>query len=112
MVTSNVRYQFGRRVATVASASFSCMISTAKDGLLKKQSVSFFDISAGRDSPRRIARLVYNDSLGSQQRLDLHDRIVSSIDSAGSKGLSLQESIQQLFDALKKELIGLGTFVA
>ncbi len=112
MVTSNVRYQFGRRVATVATASFSCMINTAKDGLLKKQSVLFFDISAGIGSPRRIAKLSYNDSISSQRRLDLHDRIVSSIDAAGTKGLSLQESIQQLFFALKKELIGLGTFLA
>ena len=112
MVTSNVRYQFGRRVATVATASFSVMISTAKDGLLKKQSVTFFDISSGVGAPKRIARLIYNDSLSSEQRLNLHDRIVTSIDSAGSKGLSLRESIQQLFDALKKELVGLGAFLA
>ncbi|HMK39908.1 MAG TPA: hypothetical protein VK569_11240 [Bacteroidota bacterium] len=111
MVTSNVRHQFGRRVATVATKTFNCLIRTAKDGLLRKQSVEFFDISDGMASPRRVARLSYNDSISSQQRLDLHDRIVTSIDASGTKGLSLQESLQQLFVSLKRELVGLGTFL-
>ena len=35
MITSNTKYPFGGKVATVETKSFNCMISTAKDGIFK-----------------------------------------------------------------------------
>ena len=111
MITSNTKYPFGGKVATVETPAFCCMISTAKEGFFQKQSVMFSDISAGMQSRRHVAKLIYNDILGSKERLGLHDAITSHLDAAGMGGQSLTEALRTLFDGLKTEGVGLGTLL-
>ena len=66
MITSNTKYPFGGKVATVETSSFCCMISTAKEGIFQKQSVMFSDVSEGMQSRRHVAKLVYNNVLDSK----------------------------------------------
>jgi hypothetical protein len=111
MITSNTKYPFGGKVATVETKSFNCMVSTAKDGLFKKQSIMFSDLSGGMSSRRHIAKLVFNDIISSSQRIEFHDIIVHTIDEAGMNGKSLGATLMDLFDGLKREGIGFGTMM-
>jgi len=84
------------------------MISTAKEGFFLKQSTRFLDCSNGVSKRRIIADLHYNEILGKQERLVLHDMIVGVIDEFGRNGSSLKDALQTLFDELKKQGTGDG----
>ena len=111
MITSNTKYCFGGKVATVETPSFCCMISTAKEGLFKKQSVMFSDITKGMGRRQHVAKLHYNNALDSKARLGLHDAITTHLDLAGMSGQSLRDALKSLFDGLKTESIGLGSLL-
>ena len=111
MITSSKFYPFGGKVSTVETPKFSCMISTAKDGIFKKQSVRFLDFSAGMQHRRIVAILKYNDILDKNDRLGLHDPITHSLDESGMKGQALLDSLTSLFQGLQKEGVGIGTIV-
>jgi hypothetical protein len=111
MITSNTQYLFGGKVATVETPSFCCMISTAKEGIFRKQSVMFSDVSEGMQRRSHVAKLLYNDSFNSMARLDLHDAIAADLDAAGMRGLSLTEALQALFDDLKSRGVGFGSLL-
>jgi hypothetical protein len=111
MITSNTKYRFGGKVATVETPSFCCMISTAKEGLFKKQSVMFSDITKGMERRQHIAKLIYNKTLDSSTRLGLHDAITAHLDSAGMAGQSLIDALRSLFEGLKSEGIGCGALM-
>jgi hypothetical protein len=106
MITSNTRKPFGGKVATIETPSFSCFISTAKEGLFKKQSMVIFDITEGFPNRKVVAKLVYNDLLDSNARLGLHDVIIHTIDESGMSGISLSETLVTLFEGLHKEGMG------
>lgn len=108
MITSNTRHHFGAKAATVETPSFSCLISTAKEGLFKKQSIIFFDFSAGMASRRPVAKLLFSDILDSNQRLGFHDVIVGVIDQAGMGGKALRDTLEELFQGLQREGIAIG----
>ena len=88
--------------------AFNCCISTAKDGLFKKQSVAFLDFTAGWNNRRLVAKLQYNDILDKNARLGLHDPITHCIDESGMNGQSLVPALSSLFQKLEKEGIGCG----
>ncbi len=111
MITSNTKYRFGGKVATVETPSFCCMISTAKEGLFKKQSVMFSDITNGMARRQHVAKLLYNNALDSNARLGLHDAITAHLDSAGMAGQTLRDALRALFEGLKIEGIGFGALL-
>ena len=111
MITSNTKYSFGGKVSTVETISFKCLISTAKDGLFKKQSIIFSDLSEGISSRRDVARFLFNDHIGSPQRMEYHDVIAQLIDRDGMNGQSLRATLMYLFERLKEEGIGQGTMI-
>jgi hypothetical protein len=111
MITSNTKYPFGGKVATIETPSFNCMVSTAKEGLLKKQSMMFSEFSGGMSSRRHVAKLIFNDTLSSNQRLGLHDVIAGVIDEAGMSGKSLRNTLKELFQGLEREGIGFGAML-
>lgn len=111
MITSNTKYSFGGKVSTVETVSFKCMISTAKEGLFKKQSVIFSDLSGGVSSPRQIAKFLFNDHMGSSQRMEFHDVIAQLLDRDGMNGQSLRATLMYLFERFKEEGIGQGTMI-
>jgi len=87
------------------------MISTAKDGFFKKQSIIFWDINAGMASRRQIAKLLFNEFLSSAQRIELHDVIAHVTDEAGMSGKDLLDTLTELFEGLQKEGIAFGTLI-
>jgi hypothetical protein len=108
MITSNT-YHFPKgKVATIKTESFKCMISTAKEGLFKKQSMIFWDINEGMASRKIIGKLFFHDLLNSAQRLEMHDIIVHVIDEAGMSGKSIEHTLGELFNGLKSEGIAYG----
>ena len=109
MITSNTKYPFGGKIATVEKKSFNCMISTAKEGFFKKQSVMFSDISAGIKNRHHVAKLLFNDFLSSAQRIELHDVFAHFIDESGMTGKSLRDTLSELFDGLRREGVAFGT---
>lgn len=108
MISSNIRYPFGRKAATVETPSFNCMIKTAKEGLFAKASVMFTVFGSGSVSRRHVARLQFNNHLGSADRLQLHDIIVGKIDEAGMSGKSIHDALRELFEDLEQRDIGHG----
>jgi len=108
MITSNKNYPFGGKVATVETPSFRCMVSTAKEGIFKKQSVMFTDFTSGMESRRHVAKLLYNNVLDSDARLGLHDAITHTLDEAG---MPLADALRSLFDGLKAEGMGFGALL-
>jgi hypothetical protein len=111
MITSNTNYAFGGKVSTVETISFNCMISTAKEGLFKKQSIIFSDLSGGMSSRRDVAKFLFNDHIGSPQRMEIHEVIAQLLDQQGMNGQSLRASLLDLFERLKEEGIGQGTMI-
>jgi hypothetical protein len=111
MITSNTKYSFGGKVSTVETISFKCLMSTAKEGLFKKQSMIFSDLSGGLESPRQIARFLFNDHIDSPQRMEYHDVIAQLLDRDGMNGQSLRSSLLYLFERFKEEGIGQGTMI-
>jgi len=106
MISSNTKKHFGGKVATIETPTFSCFVSTAKDGFFKKQSLVIFDTTKGFSNRQLAAKLVYNDLLDSNARLGLHDAIIHSIDESGMNGITLLNALQTLLVGLHEEGIG------
>lgn len=104
LITSNTKKPFGGKVADIRTPSFTCFVSTAKDGLFKKQSMQIYDTSRGYHW--LVAKLFYNDWLDSNARLGLHDTIAHAIDESGMSGVTLFETLHPLLIRLGKEGIG------
>lgn len=107
MITSNTKKPFGGKVATIETPSFSCFVSTAKDGFFQKQSMVIFDTTRGFSNRQLAAKLIYNDLLDSNARLDLHDTIIHTIDESGMNGINLLKTLQALLVGLHEEGIGI-----
>lgn len=111
MITENRPRLFGGKTAYIVTPAFTCFVSTAKAGILKKQSLLIIDTTNGLDQKILSAKITYNDSLSSETRLAFHDATVDIINEAGMKGVSLQEAIAGLFDILHESNAGVGTFI-
>ncbi len=98
-------------MTTVETPTFCCMISTAKEGIFKKQSVMFSDFSDGMENRRHVAKLVYSDRLDSEARLDFHDQIAAHLDGGGMAGQTLRESLHDLFAAVAADETGFGALL-
>lgn len=112
MITSNTTKAFGGKVATIETPSFSCFVSTAKEGFFKKQSLVVFDTTNGFSNRQVAAKFVFNDLMNSNERLGLHDVIIHNIDASGMKDISLIETLSVLFQRLHNEGIGMPEFDA
>lgn len=107
MITSNTKKPFGGKVATIETPTFSCFISTAKEGFFQKQSMLIYDTTSGFSNRQLAAKLVYNDWLDSNARLGLHDTIIHTIDESGMNGITLLETLQALLVGLHEEGVGI-----
>ena len=102
MVISNVKNPFGK-IATIHTSSFKCVISTAKEGLFKKQSTVIIEGDYFQDKANSFpcAKLIYTPSLKSRDRLKIHDGLADQIDELGEQGSSLKSAIDMCFRELK-----------
>jgi hypothetical protein len=111
MITSSARKPFGGKVSTIETPSFSCFVSTAKDGFFRKQSMVIWDTTSGFSNRQVAAKLVYNDLLDSDARLGLHDTIIHAIDESGMNGVALSQTLATLFERLHREGIATPTIL-
>ena len=111
MITSSIKKPFGGKVSTIETPSFSCFVSTAKDGFFRKQSMVIWDTTSGFSSRQIAAKLDYKELLDSNARLGLHDTIIHVIDESGMKGVTLSETIATLFERLHREGIATPTIL-
>lgn len=103
MILSNHRYPFGTKISRIQTPRFTCMVSTAKEGLLQRQSTMVSICSAdGTIIYRRgVAKLIYASSLRSNDRLQFHDIVVASLDELGDK-MYLSEAIDHVIQYFKE----------
>lgn len=59
------------------------------------------------DNRRFVAKLVYNEVLDKNARLGLHDALIRSIDESGMNGTPLRQTLELLFEGLRREGIGI-----
>ena len=111
MITSSTKKPLGGKVSTVETPSFSCYVSTAKDGFFRKQSMVIWDTTSGFANRQVAAKLDYNELLDSNARLGLHDAILHAIDESGMNGITLAETLATLFERLHKEGIAMPTIL-
>jgi hypothetical protein len=102
MILSNHRYAFGSKGSIIQTLYFTCMVSTAKEGLLQKQSTMVHICTANGIVIRRgVAKLIYTSSLRSSDRLQLHDIVVASLDELGDE-MDLGEALDLVIEHLKQ----------
>lgn len=102
MIASNRDYLFGTRITVVLTPCFSCRISTAKEGLFRRQSTMVLELPQGdpRTRGRPVAKLMNSAALRTEDRLQMHDVICKSVDTAGETML-VGRAIQKIGDSLK-----------
>lgn len=92
MIESDRRYPFGSKVTRITTPVFAAMVSTAKEGLFSKQSMMIFDVSNGTHEP--VGKIMWSSAMRSEDRLNMHDRIVAALNSMGDNGTSLADCIE------------------
>lgn len=110
MITTNMQHFFGTKIARIETLAFRCEITTSKEGLFKKHSTIVAELSKN-DSLKKAAKFVFNDNLSSDQCLIVHDTIVSTLDTLGSKGMTLKDALQKVFTQLTKDGTALGSYL-
>lgn len=101
MIASRRNYPFNSRVTTIHTTMYSCMVSTSKEGLFKKQSTMVFETPAGQLRPRRaVAKIIYADSLRPGDRLQMHDIVAKLLNEAG-ESVSLGNALERCSKSLK-----------
>jgi hypothetical protein len=101
MITSSRNYPLGGRITYLENQTFRCTISTAKEGLFKKQSTNFIDSTSGVNI--HIGKILYNEHLCSSLRLELHDKAAIALDAMGNAECPLHKALAALFDRLQEE---------
>ena len=118
MIISNrfVRtYLFGSKVAGIRNKSFQCCVSTAKEGLLQKQSTMILEpkigdtVGAGAAGLRPCGKVIYSSTLRTSDRFQFHDVIAKMLDELGEEGCTLEEALEQIFADLKRRGIAVET---
>jgi hypothetical protein len=78
------------------------MVSTAKEGLLQRQSTVVSICGAnGKIYRRGVAKLIYASSLRSSDRLQFHDIVIASLDKLGDE-MGLSEALDNIIQHFKE----------
>ena len=99
MILHEASVPFGGRVTDIATDEFTCVVSTAKEGLFKGLSTMVADVQA--EGGRPCAKIVYARSTRKSDRLQYHEFLVGVLDDAGEQGFSLREAIDGVITELK-----------
>lgn len=110
MIISNRKHLFGAKCGTIHTDMFKCVVSTAKEGIFRKQSTTIIegDIVQDRANSRACGKVIYAPSLRSSERQQFHDMICKLLDELGSE-LSLRKALDNIFDELKNRGIVIET---
>lgn len=104
MIAHHRNCLFGLVVTRIHTASFNCVISTAKEGLFEGLSTIVFEGDNFCDGYQRACgKIIYSSALRKSDVQDLHNHIVCSIDSLGESGHSLSKAFDTTVSSLKKQ---------
>ena len=98
MIACHKKHLFGGLSSEVWSKTFRCMVSTAKEGIFKRESTLIFEIRGSGRLPsnyKPLAKIVYEPPISKAARLEWHWRIVNYLDQ-----LTLEDDAVTLDDAL------------
>jgi hypothetical protein len=103
-IISSRDYPLGRRVTVITADTFTCMVSTAKEGVFKKQTTMIVELTDPNKTilqGRAVGKLTYSSSLSSFDRLQMHD-VVCRYLGAADQYETLSFLIDLIGDNLKK----------
>ena len=101
MIASSRNWPFNSRITTIHAAMYSCMVSTAKEGLFKNSSTMILEMPPSQLEPRRaVAKIMYAESLRPGDRLQMHDIVAKILDEAGDSTM-LGNAIDAVSELLK-----------
>jgi hypothetical protein len=102
VIASSRNYPFKSRVTTINALMYSCMVSTTKEGLFKKNSTMILEMPHGQlDLRRPVAKIIYTPSLRASDRLQMHELIVKLLDESGDS-ITLGNAIKSISELLKE----------
>ena len=95
MITKVTHHPFNGRMTTVATPTFECWVSTAKEGLLKPLSTMLLEVTYEGAVPvrRPCAKIIYSRSLRTSDRLEMHELIVKILDQQGTAGVDFSNIV-------------------
>ena len=96
---------FCGNTSVVRTSSFTCTVSTKREGLFGPLSTLIFrgDGSVIVDEAKLCGKITYSPDLAKSDIMKLHPIIVQELDREGEKGFHLGASLQYVIDYLKEE---------
>ena len=96
MIVAEQKAPFGGKVTDIIADSFACVVTTAKEGVLKGLTTMVFD-----ETGRPCAKLSYPDATGKKDRQRFHTLVSEMIDAGAEKGLPLQDALDEVITVLR-----------
>lgn len=97
MILSNKKVSFGGKVADIKNSSFSCKISTAKEGLFKGLSSVIHLESENGLQP--LVKLIYANSSSASDRRLFHDLFAEELNSLGEEGVQFSSAVTSIIES-------------
>ena len=104
MIISNRKTLFGK-CGRIQTKSYSCILSTAKEGILLPLSTVIFEgnPSGPYNQARLGGKLIYAESLKGKERLHFHDVFLKFLDDIGeNSNTKLGDALQVIFNDFKQ----------
>jgi len=104
MIISNKKNIFGK-CARIQTPSYSCIISTAKEGLFKPLNTMILEGNPKGfpNETRPCGKLIYANSLKKKERFQFHDVLAETINNMDESGeRELGDVLQIIFDDFKQ----------
>lgn len=102
MISKNKKVAFGGKVADIETQSFTCVITTAKEGIFKGLSTVIHE-TLPEGGVRACTKLIYNSHSKSKERRDYHDILTNVLNEAGETGTSLSTALKQTIEAFNQK---------
>ncbi len=100
MIVQNEQYPFGTRITKLETSSFNCMVSTAKEGVLKPLSTVIIEDYKGNQRP--CAKVIWAPIMRKSDIQQAHEVLVIEINKLGETGISLGRALEIMFDLFKE----------
>ncbi len=96
---------FGGKTTVIRTSSFTCTVSTKRDGLFSPLATLIVkgDEGAAGDDAHVCGRISYFPEMGKDDILDLHSTIAQAMDEDGEKGFPLGVALQGVIEFLTDE---------
>jgi hypothetical protein len=101
MISRNKKLAFGGKVADIETQSFTCVLTTAKEGIFTGLSTVIHEVLP-EGGARACTKLIYNSHSKAKERRDYHDILAIGLDESGETGISLSTALKQAIEAFNQ----------